>query len=296
VGVDPRKLRSTVQLQVERSDIEFYNVAPDRVRIEVTVRNPSDQVSEPAFMNLQFADFGAFLPWHPLQRLRVPAIVPWGRTTVSTEVGQDRLEAIAEGPRRPAGRSMIATSAEEPQPPHAKAEARRSLLERLAANRQAWQIAMRLRKGARRSLVGRSTHWIGNINVFVGKAPVERHLARALRIHPGMTNMAIFSVGTRTDDYWFECSGRPLEGHSVLHLPCSGLPPFRPMDLARHSIQPGTWVTLPAYSHVCLTMKLPADCVGGELAVHVRRRSDLKEAVVEFSMDRAAAGPGCYVV
>ena len=73
-------------LAVEREDICFYNVAADRLRIEVKVQNRSDTVSNPEPMMLQFAAFGAFVPWTPLQLLQVPRIRPGGSTLVSTEV------------------------------------------------------------------------------------------------------------------------------------------------------------------------------------------------------------------
>jgi len=73
-------------LAVEREDICFYNVAADRLRIEVKVQNRSDTASNPEPMMLQFAAFGAFVPWTPLQLLQVPRIRPGGSTLVSTEV------------------------------------------------------------------------------------------------------------------------------------------------------------------------------------------------------------------
>ena len=73
-------------LAVEREDICFYNVAADRLRIEVKVQNMSDTASNPEPMMLQFAAFGAFVPWTPLQLLQVPRIRPGGSTLVSTEV------------------------------------------------------------------------------------------------------------------------------------------------------------------------------------------------------------------
>ena len=73
-------------LAVRREDICFYNVAADRLRIEVTVQNRSDTPSNSGPMLLQFAAFGAFVPWTPLQLLQVPRIRPGGSRLVSTEV------------------------------------------------------------------------------------------------------------------------------------------------------------------------------------------------------------------
>ena len=73
-------------LAVRREDICFYNVAADRLRVEVRVQNRNDTPSTPEPMLLQFAAFGAFVPWTPLQLLQVPRIRPGGSTMVSTEV------------------------------------------------------------------------------------------------------------------------------------------------------------------------------------------------------------------
>lgn len=97
-------------LRVEREDIEFYNVAPDRLRIEVTVHNRRDVPSRPETMRLQFAAFGAFVPWTPLQELRVPRIRAGGSRLVSTEVmiREDGSLVAIDGRARSAGRPYSA--------------------------------------------------------------------------------------------------------------------------------------------------------------------------------------------
>jgi hypothetical protein len=45
-----------------------------------------------------------------------------------------------------------------------------------------------------------------------------------------------------------------------------------------------------------LALRPPKDAGAGAFAVHVTQRSTGQEAVVEFSLDPAAAGPGCYTV
>ncbi len=45
-----------------------------------------------------------------------------------------------------------------------------------------------------------------------------------------------------------------------------------------------------------LAMCPPEGCRQGNVEVHVTQRSTGKTAIVEFSFDAAAAGPGCYVV
>lgn len=54
--------------------------------IELTFDNSSAVPTRPLCAIVQVAEFGAFVPWHPLTALRVPAIAPHGRITVSTVV------------------------------------------------------------------------------------------------------------------------------------------------------------------------------------------------------------------
>lgn len=78
--------RGGADLLVEREDIRFYNIAPDRLRIEVTVHNRGSAASRSEPMLLEAAPLGAFVPWRPLQRLQVPAIAAGESRVVSTEV------------------------------------------------------------------------------------------------------------------------------------------------------------------------------------------------------------------
>jgi len=45
-----------------------------------------------------------------------------------------------------------------------------------------------------------------------------------------------------------------------------------------------------------LALRPPQVCVQGNALVHVEQRSNGKRAVVEFSLDAHARGPGCFVV
>jgi len=47
---------------------------------------------------------------------------------------------------------------------------------------------------------------------------------------------------------------------------------------------------------IMLALCPPRDCGAGSVAVHVQQRSTGRWAVVEFSLDPKAAGPGCFVV
>jgi hypothetical protein len=56
------------------------------------------------------------------------------------------------------------------------------------------------------------------------------------------------------------------------------------------------WITLHGHSLMILAMCPPANCSQESIEVHVKQRSTGETAIVEFSLDPAAAGPGCYVV
>ena len=55
----------------------------------------------------------------------------------------------------------------------------------------------------------------------------------------------------------------------------------------------GFW-HVPACGMILLAVQPPAGATSGAVNVHVRQRSTDREAVVEFTMDARAAGPGCY--
>jgi hypothetical protein len=61
-------------------------------------------------------------------------------------------------------------------------------------------------------------------------------------------------------------------------------------------IQQPQWVEATGGSMIITMMtEPPADCAQGRVEVHVTQRSSRKKAVVEFDLDPAAQGPGCYV-
>jgi hypothetical protein len=144
-------------------------------------------------------------------------------------------------------------------------------------------------------MVGRGQpYWAGNINVFIGREPVERHMAQALRIYPGRTNMAMFLVGDRGrwDAFAFELVGLKPEWKAALYDATTNKTLVT--NSADIPIEEMQWVESNNGLMVMLATQPPADCKTGNLEVHVTRRSCGKTAVVEFSMDSAAKGPGCY--
>lgn len=54
--------------------------------IDLTFENPSETATRPVCAIVQVAELGAFVPWHPLTALRVPAMPPHETLTVSTVV------------------------------------------------------------------------------------------------------------------------------------------------------------------------------------------------------------------
>jgi hypothetical protein len=139
-------------------------------------------------------------------------------------------------------------------------------------------------------------HWAGNLNVWVeAQTPVERHMARALRAKPGVTNLACFFVGSRrADSYRFRFSGvhvgwRPELLQGACHRLGFGTP-----DPKAPRVVIGEWLELRGTSSFLLQFFPPAGYTSGELVVHVEQRSTGREALVEFGFDPEALGPGCY--
>jgi hypothetical protein len=145
-------------------------------------------------------------------------------------------------------------------------------------------------------LLGRGQlYWAGNINVFVGRKAVERHVAKSLRIYPGRTNLAIFMVGDpgREDAYAFELLGVPPDWEAGLYE-MGSRKSFRP-NSAETPLEPAQWVQANGGLIMVLNTRPPEDCRTGSLEVQVTRRSDGKTALVEFDLDPGAQGAGCYV-
>ena len=66
------------------------------------------------------------------------------------------------------------------------------------------------------------------------------------------------------------------------------------VECSREPWEKARWHALPGLSWVLLVLRPPRDCARGEVLVHVTQGSSEKTAVVEFDLDPAAAGPGCY--
>jgi hypothetical protein len=138
-------------------------------------------------------------------------------------------------------------------------------------------------------------HWAGNINVLIGRHAVERHLAQALRIYPGRTNLAVFFVGDRRDEYQFALEGDGAAWDAGLFDLMDCYSPDR-TDASPHQIPRSKWIPIQHCSMILLAICPPEACQTGSIEVHVRQRSTGRDAIVEFSLDANAAGAGCYAV
>jgi len=131
-----------------------------------------------------------------------------------------------------------------------------------------------------------SSNWVGNLYVFVNNRGVERHLAHGLRVRPGIWNRALFLVGNSGhDSYAFRILGDGIAWSARLFA-----------MLSSAMIEEGRWI--PGSRARCVNLKFypPENSSRGKIDVEVTQRSTGRKAVVEFSLDAAASGPGCFVV
>jgi hypothetical protein len=292
--------RGEAELHLERTEIRFHDVDENRVRIELTVHNNGAHRSPPTLIRIESAPFGAFVPWTPLTQIRVPALEPGESRELSTEASRAHPAPLGDFNRVPPRRLLTAVASDDqPSPVGGGVVAFIELLRRRQAPRVASTGAAG--KGFLApdlwEWVGREqTHWAGNINVFVNRQPVERHMAKALRVYPGRTNMAMFIVGPprRPDAFAFELRGLETDWKACLYDVTSNRTLV--VDSADAPIEEERWVETNGALMVVLATRPPADCSTGNLQVHVTQRSSQKAAVVEFDLDPKAQGPGCYAM
>lgn len=276
--IEPKSLEHptpSCALTVIREDINFSTIRPGVLGVEIAVRNKGPRRSEPTFGILRSAPLGAFVPWRPLAVLQIPAIAAGGSVVIRHKVRYRAPAVLGSADKIPPNRLLTALGLDEPEPSRRK--------DRLPDDPMA--------------LIGRgSAYWAGNLNLFFPAADVERHTAQALRIYPGTVNMAIFIVGMSNgrDAYRFRLSGDgtgwgprlvdAMRGRTIAASAVEG-----------RTLADGEW-HVPSSSIVLLTVEPPHDAQTGVVNVHVEQRSTRREAVVEFTLDANAAGPGCYVV
>src|SRR5262249_36869317 len=104
------------ELSVERTDISFQDLAGDKVRIQVTVRNTGLGRSRPTPMRLESAPLGAFVPWRPLARLIVPELEPGESRELSVDVARPRQTPLGDFNRVPPKKLLTAVNAPDKSP------------------------------------------------------------------------------------------------------------------------------------------------------------------------------------
>jgi hypothetical protein len=290
------------ELIVDRTDISFEDLDGETVTIRVKIRNESCRLSEPTFMRLESAPFGAFVPWQPLAVLPVPPIEPGASRELSIDVKRPHPAPLGNFDLIPPRALLAAVSSPDEPPPRKSGRGARPspLLRQYAGRFPAPGFATK--KGSLPpdlwDLVGRrQPHWAGNINVFVGARAVERHLATALRVYPGRPNLAMFVVGDpgRRDAYAFDFVGLEPDWRASLHN-ATGARTLS-VGASERPVQETRWVeALEGRMVILMKIHPPAGCQDGKVEVHVTRRSCEKTAVVEFNLDPTSKGPGCYSV
>ncbi|MHC4305895.1 MAG: hypothetical protein ACYSW2_15660, partial [Planctomycetota bacterium] len=192
-------------LRVDRTGIRFRNSSPDTVTIEFSVRNAGTKRSSPTEALIQAAPLGAFVAWRELGPVAVPALEP-GQEVVL------RARATSDPPPPPTG-------ARPQRIERARLRTARELYDRRRPEPVSDPVSLgTLPADPLRALRLGSVHWAGNLNIFVGTAATERHMAMALRVRPGCLNMAMFMVGTGSDAYRFHLEGEAAAWDARLGL------------------------------------------------------------------------------
>ena len=255
-SIDVTKNPPLPALQYERTDIRFRLDRQDTLDVAVRLTNPSLERSEAGWAFVEFAPFGAFLPWTPVGEIRIPSLQPGEVRTISALMPLPALGGAGEPPWLP----PTAFLPSESSPP----SRRRSHWEEL------W------RDGSERFLLA------GNVNVHIGRSSVERHLSGPLRLYPGQCNVVCFHIGSGRDAYRMEFGGEGAAWDpDVFNMP---------------DFVASRWYEGSLLSFVLLKLTPPATCQSGTLEVHVEQRSTGQVAVVEFTLDAGALESGCYTV
>lgn len=291
------------KLTVSPVGITFQDLTANTVEIRVMVCNEGDRRSSPTFVRLESAPFGAFVPGSPLAILPLPSLEPGESRELIVEAARPHPKTLGNFDRVPPKDVLTALSNDPDEPPAQRGAGLVALLKlfrRQSTSRSAGKTKVSQNPFLAADLwelAGREQpHWAGNINVFVGNRAVERHFAKALRIHSGRTNLAMFIVGGpgKPDAYAFDLMGLAADWKAALH-DVTGARTLV-VESSDKSLQHRQWVKSDAgMMLVVLAVRPPVVCENGSVQVHVSRRSCRRTAIVEFDLDPTAQGPGCYV-
>jgi hypothetical protein len=277
------------------AEIDFFNIAPRLVAIEVKVTNTSDATSAPDTLELRAAPFGAFVPWQPLAAIPLPALAPGQAQFVRWRAAVVQPEPLGS-PDGVGPRDLLTAFGLADEPPGKSGAAKPGKARQPAADTRPRQPAAPLPAGLLDLLLRETPHWAGNLNVLVGGTDVERHRALALRVYPGRLNLAWFIVGGGAPDaYAFRLRGVSPDWDAQL-FDMTSREALVVSAEDRGAIAPGEWIEAQGSRTFLLALRVPHKCEATAVAVHVTQRSTQREAVVEFSLDPRAAGRGCYTV
>jgi hypothetical protein len=291
------------ELVVDPTDITFDDLSHDTVMIRVKIRNEGERRSSPTHVRLESAPFGAFVSWHPLTILPVPALEPGESRELSVTATRPHPIPLGNFDRVPPMNVLTALNASPDEPSSRPGAGLTALLDfirgrgtSVRANKTTVAKGLMLPPDLWELFGQEQPHWAGNINVFVGDRAVERHVAKALRIYSGRTNLAMFVVGGagKRDAYSFDLVGLAPDWKAALHDMTSAKTLV--VCAADEPVQKKRWVeTAGGIMLVVLAVRPPVICENGNVQVHVTRESCQKTAVVEFDLDPTAQGSGCYV-
>lgn len=283
-------------LRISQGDIDFFNIAPHLVAVEIKVTNDSDEPSAPDTLELRTAPFGAFVPWQRLATIPLPVLAPrevrYVRWRASVQQTQPLGSPDGIGP--PQLLTAFGLADEPPDQPGTKKPANS---QQSATNKSSPPQAAKMPPGLMDLLLQETPHWAGNINVLVGGVDVERHRAQALRIHAGRLNMAWFVVGApgTADAYAFRLGGLRSDWEARLFDMTSRETLVLGAD-DDGAITSEQWIDAQGSRTMLLALRVPRECEAATVSVQVIQQSTRREAVVEFSLDPRAAGRGCYAV
>jgi hypothetical protein len=286
----PPCLRNATDLEVDRQDIVFSNVAPGKVQIEIALRNAGDEPSRPQVAYVSAAPLGAFVPWQPLEFFQVPRLEPGQAHAIRLTALRPAVKPLGPPDRIPPRQLLTALGAADDRSARPRlGDFLNGLVDRMTGGTDPKTLP-----ADPFDLLSRGNpHWAGNLNIFVGRKAVERHLAQALRIYPGRTNLAMFVVGQGQDAYRFAVHCEQPSWQTAL-FDLSDAESFR-LDRGR-GVELGQWLEQRSMHLMMLMIYPPSACSRGTVEVEVEQRSTGQSAIVEFSLDPKAAGPGCYVV
>jgi hypothetical protein len=271
-----QSLEAWESLRVERENILFSTPRPGVLRVEITISNVGIEETSQTYALLRSAPLGVFVPWQPLDLLEVPLLAPGEVAVIRREYAFDTTQPVGGIDKLPPNRVLTALGLGEPD-----------RKPRTESDNTTPGVADDLLKLLQQG----STHWAGNLNLFFPRVDVERHAAQALRVYPGCMNLAMFIVGDTSCEYRFELTGDAGPWKARLFDTHFERPIVTGIQSA--AMKEGEWIR-PASGLVLLMVEPPVSATTGAVNVHVCQRTTNREAVVEFTMDSRAAGPGCY--